>query len=57
VSAPYFRALDLEKVAETEVAALSTTEHVPVPLQAPPHPTNRAPFAGVAVRSTVVPLR
>jgi hypothetical protein len=53
--ADYLR-LDLEKVAETDVAALSSMEHAPVPLHAPLHPTNRAPFAGVAFRVTAVPL-
>ena len=43
------------KVAVTEVAAVSVTTHVPVPVQAPPdHPANVEPAAAAAVRVTGV---
>ena len=41
----------------TDVAALTVTLHVPVPVQPPPlQPVNVEPAAGVAVRVTTVPL-
>jgi hypothetical protein len=44
-------------VAVTDVAALTVTLHVPVPVQPPPlQPVNVEPAAGVAVRVTAVPL-
>ncbi|PYN38714.1 MAG: hypothetical protein DME01_00660, partial [Candidatus Rokuibacteriota bacterium] len=45
------------KVAVTLWAALSVTEHAPVPVQPPPlQPVNVDPAAGVAVRVTAAPL-
>jgi len=43
------------KVAVTDLAALMVTEHLPVPVQAPPHPAKVEPEAGDAVRVTTVP--
>ena len=41
----------------TDVAALTVTLHVPVPVQPPPlQPVNVEPAVGVAVRVTTVPL-
>ena len=41
----------------TDVAALTVTVHVPVPVQPPPlQPVNVEPAAGVAVKVTTVPL-
>jgi len=41
----------------TEVAALTVTVHVPVPVQPPPlQPVKLEPAAGAAVRVTAVPL-
>jgi hypothetical protein len=42
-------------VAVTEVLADNVITHDPVPLQAPDHPANVDPAAGVAVRVTCVP--
>jgi hypothetical protein len=48
---------DCTKVAVTDVAALTVTLHVPVPVQPPPlQPVNVEPAAGVAVKVTAVPL-
>src|SRR5207249_1724118 len=44
------------KVAVTDVAALSVTVHVPVPVQPPLQPLKIEPAAGVAVKVTGVPL-
>ena len=44
-----------EKVAPTVVSAFSTTVHFPAPEQAPLHPENGSPAAGVAVRVTAEP--
>jgi hypothetical protein len=43
------------KVALTDLAASIVTVQLPVPLQAPPHPANTEPEAGVGVRVTEVP--
>src|SRR5439155_20910520 len=42
-------------VAQTGISALIAPGHPPGPLQAPPHPSNRKPLAGAAVRETEVP--
>jgi hypothetical protein len=47
-------AVDGVKVAATVWFALIATLHAPVPLHAPPHPTNAVPAAGVAVSASVV---
>jgi hypothetical protein len=39
----------------TVVSCVRVTEQVPLPLQAPPHPVNRLPEVGVAVRLTLLP--
>ncbi len=44
------------KVAVTDVAALSVTVHVPVPVQPPLQPLKIEPAAGAAVKVTAVPL-
>jgi hypothetical protein len=46
--------VDGVKVAATVWSALIATLHAPVPLHAPPHPTNVVPAAGVAVNASVV---
>ena len=46
-----------ENVAVTFAAAFMVTVHVDVPEQAPLHPPNVDPAAGVAVSVTTVPLR
>jgi len=52
-------ALELEgtaaKLAVTVVSWVKVTEQLPVPLQAPLQPENKAPEVGVAVRVTVLP--
>ena len=48
---------DCTNVAVTDVAALTVTLHVPVPVQPPPlQPVNVEPAADVAVKVTAVPL-
>lgn len=42
--------------AVTDCAWFIVTAHVPVPLQAPLHPVNTDPDAGVASSCTVVPV-
>src|SRR3954470_2394336 len=44
-----------ENCAETDASPASATEQLPVPVQAPVHPRNVPPGAGVAVSTTVVP--
>jgi hypothetical protein len=44
------------KVAVTDWSAFMVTEQAAVPVQAPLQPVNVEPEAGVAVRSTTVPL-
>src|SRR5580704_1227533 len=44
------------KAADTFTAAFIVTTQLPVPLQAPPQPLKAAPWAGVAVSVTGVPL-
>jgi len=45
------------KAAVTEMALSSVTVQLPVPVHPPPNqPPKRAPFPGVAVRVTTVPL-
>jgi hypothetical protein len=47
----------LLKVAVTAVAAVTVTEHPPVPLHPPPlQPPNVEPSAAVAVNATTCPL-
>jgi hypothetical protein len=48
--------VDVLNVAVTDSAAFIVTAHVPVPVQAPLHPVNAEPDAGVAVNVTTVPL-
>ena len=43
-------------MAVTDVAALSVTVHVPVPVQPPLQPLKIEPAAGAAVKVTAVPL-
>jgi hypothetical protein len=43
------------KRADTALVAVILTLHVPVPLQAPPHPTKECPFAGAVLRVTFAP--
>ena len=45
-----------ENVAVTLLAWSRVTWHVPVPVQAPPHPLKLWPVAAVAVSVTCVPL-
>jgi len=45
----------LRNFAETVRAEFITTLQVPVPVQAPPQPTNEWPLAELAVRVTVTP--
>jgi hypothetical protein len=47
--------LDLLKAAVTVCVAFMATTQLPVPLHAPPHPTNADPEDGVAIRETSVP--
>jgi hypothetical protein len=44
------------KVAVTAVLAEIVRAQLPAPVQAPDHPANVEPEAGVAVRVTIVPL-
>src|SRR5580700_5937312 len=44
------------KAADTLVAALIVTAQLPLPLHTPPQPSKAAPWAGVAVSVTCVPL-
>src|SRR5580693_1752950 len=45
------------KAADTLAAAFIVTTQLPVPLHTPPQPLKIAPWAGVAVRVTWVPLK
>ena len=44
------------KAALTDFAASTVGEQAPVPVQAPPHPTNENPAGALGVRVTTVPL-
>jgi hypothetical protein len=44
------------KAADTFAAAFIVTTQLPVPLHTPPQPLKTAPWAGVAVSVTCVPL-